>query len=86
MLTILGIAMAGAIMLLGDFQGDSIDYILHVQYDLAQRQNLSVSFTEPTSQRAEYELARLPGVQYTEPFRHVPIGFRFKQLLLHVHE
>jgi putative ABC transport system permease protein len=77
--TILGIAMAGAIMMLGKFQGDSIDYMLHVQYNLAQREDLTVSFTEPTSRRAEYELARLPGVQYTESFRHVPIRIGFKQ-------
>lgn len=76
--TILGIAMAGAIMMLGNFQSDSINYMLHVQYDLAQREDLTVSFTEPTSRRAEYELARLQGVQYTEPFRHVPIRIRFK--------
>ena len=76
--TILGIAMAGAIMMLGNFQGDSINYMLHVQYDLTQREDLTVSFTEPTSRRAEYELARLPGVQYSEPFRHVPIRIHFK--------
>ena len=76
--TILGIAMAGAIMMLGNFQSDSIDYMLHVQYNLAQREDLTVSFTEPTSRRAEYELARLQGVQYTESFRHVPIRIRFK--------
>ena len=76
--TVLGIAMAGAIMMLGNFQGDSIDYMLHVQYELAQREDLTVTFTEPTSRRAEFELARLQGVQYTEAFRNVPIRIRFK--------
>ncbi len=76
--TILGISMAGAIMMLGNFQEDSINYMLHVQYVLAQREDLTVSFTEPTSRRAVYELASLQGVQYTEPFRYVPIRIHFK--------
>lgn len=76
--TILGIAMAGAITMLGNFQGDSIDYMLHVQYDLAQREDLTVSLTEPTARRAVYEMASLPGVQYSEPFRSAPIRVHFK--------
>ena len=76
--TILGIAMAGAIMMLGSFQKDSIDYMLHVQYDLAQREDLTVTFTEPTSRRALYEAASLQGVKYSEPFRYTPIRIRFK--------
>ena len=76
--TILGIAMAGAIMMLGNFQGDSIDYMLHVQYDLAQREDLTVSLTEPTSRRALYEMTSIEGVKYSEPFRHTPIRIRFK--------
>ena len=73
--TILGIAMAGAIMMLGNFQGDSIDYMLHVQYDLAQREDLTVSLTEPTSRRALYEMTSIEGVKYSEPFRHTPSVF-----------
>lgn len=76
--TILGIAMAGAIMMLGNFQDDAIDYMLYVQYELAQREDLTVSFTEPTSRRALYEMVSLQGVKYSEPFRYTPIRIRFK--------
>ncbi len=76
--TILGIAMAGAIMMLGNFQDDSIDYMLYVQYELAQREDLTVSFTEPTSRRALYEMTSIQGVKYSEPFRYTPIRIRFE--------
>ena len=76
--TILGIAMAGAIMMLGNFQSDSIDYMLHVQYDLAQREDLTISLTEPTSRRALYEMSNIQGVKYSEPFRFTPIRIKFK--------
>jgi putative ABC transport system permease protein len=76
--TILGIAMAGAIMMLGNFQEDSIDYMLRVQYELSQREDLSVSFTEPTSRRALYEMASLQDVQYSEPFRYTPVRIHYR--------
>lgn len=78
--TILGIAMAGAIMMLGNFQDDAIDYMLHVQYDLAQREDLTVSFTEPTSRRALFELARVEGVEYVEPFRYASVRIQYRHL------
>jgi putative ABC transport system permease protein len=40
-----------------------------VQFGFAQRDDLMVSFTEPTSARAAQELAALPGVRRVEPFR-----------------
>lgn len=76
--TIFGIAMAGAIMMLGSFQEDSIDYMLNLQYRKAQREDLTVTFTEPTSRKAMYDLARLQGVLYCEPFRSTPIRLGFK--------
>lgn len=77
--TILGIAMAGAIMMLGNFQGDAIDYMLHAQYELAQREDLTVSFNESTSRKAQYDIAGLPGITYTEPFRYAPVRIHHQQ-------
>ncbi len=76
--TVFGIAMAGAIMMLGSFQEDAIDYMLHLQYRISQREDLTVTFTEPTSRKAMYDIAGLQGVQYCEPFRSTPIRLRFK--------
>lgn len=76
--TVFGIAMAGAIMMLGSFQEDSIDYMLQLQYRKSQREDLTVAFTEPTSRKALYDMASLQGVQYCEPFRSTPIRLHFK--------
>ena len=76
LLTILGMASSVAILIMGLFFSDSFDYVIHVQYSLAQRENLTVTFTEPTSTSAVHELESLPGVLYAEPFRSVPVKLR----------
>lgn len=74
--TSLGIAASFAILVMGLFFGDSIDYMLDVQFRLAERDDISVSFVEPTSYAALLNLQRLPGVDYAEGFRAVPVRFR----------
>ncbi len=76
-LSIIGIAMACAIMMVGSFQEDAIDYMVDIQFGRAQREDLAVTFVEPTSRRALYDLENTPGVQYGEPFRVVPVKLRF---------
>jgi putative ABC transport system permease protein len=69
MLSIVGIGLAVGILVMARFQAGSIDYMIDVQFGFAQRDDLMVSFTEPTSARAAQELAALPGVRRVEPFR-----------------
>lgn len=76
-LTVLGMAMACSILIVGMFFGDSVNYMIKVQFELAQREDLTVAFVEPTSRRALQELEHLPGVNYGEVFRIVPARFRF---------
>ena len=76
LLTSVGVAASYAILVLGLIFQDSIDYMMDVQFRLTQRQDLSVVFTQPTSQRALYNLERTPGVLYGEPYRAVPVRFR----------
>ena len=78
LLSVTGIAFACAIMMVGSFQGDSIDFIVDVQFGLSQREDLAVTFVEPVSGRALYELQSLEGVQYGEVFRTVPARLRFR--------
>jgi len=70
-LSVLGIAFACGILMVGRFQESAIDYMLNVQFGLAQRDDLSVTFIEPTSRRVVHDLAALPGVQRVEPLRRV---------------
>jgi len=76
LLTILGISSSCAILIMGLFFSDSFDYVIRVQFGIAQREDLTVTFTEPTSTAALHELTRLPGVLYAEPFRTVPVRLR----------
>ncbi len=79
LLSVTGIAFACAIMMVGSFQGDSVDFMVDVQFGLSQREDLAVTFVEPASRRALYELQSLEGVEHGEVFRTVPARLRFRQ-------
>jgi putative ABC transport system permease protein len=64
-------------MVVGTFFLDSIDLLLDVQFNVAQRQDVTVSFVEPASARAFYELERMPGVLRVERSRAVLARLRF---------
>ncbi len=74
--SMIGIAAAVGLLILGTFMSDAMDLILEQQFYVAQRFDVMVSMVEPTSGRALHELERLPGVMYTEPFRVVPVRIR----------
>lgn len=76
MLTVIGIAMACGIILTGLFQRDTVSYMVNIQFGMAQREDLSVTFTDPTAYRARFDLWALPGVQNVEVFRAVPVRLR----------
>lgn len=77
--SIIGIAMACAILISGGFFSDSIDYAVNVQFRLSQQDDITAQFVEPTSRSALYSLRSLPGVELTEGFRSVPVRLRFQQ-------
>ncbi|WP_417749030.1 ABC transporter permease [Rosistilla oblonga] len=77
-LSILGIAMAVAVMIVGNFSLDSINYMMDFQFRLAQRQDISVTFVEPATASVVYEVSRLPGVQESETMRSVAAEVNFQ--------
>ena len=78
LLTLLGISMATAIIMVSGFQEDAMHYMVDVQYGMSQREDLIAIYTEPTSQRSLYSLRSLQGVELTEGFRTVPANLRFE--------
>ncbi len=76
LLSVVGLALACAIVMIGRFQNDAIDWMVDVQFRLAQRNDLGVNFVEPVGRAALGELAGLPGVERVEPFRYVPVVLR----------
>lgn len=75
-ITVLGIAAAASITMSARFQGATVDYMVNVQFQLAQRDDIAVTFIEPTSLRARHELAALDGVRAVEVQRSVPVRLR----------
>ena len=76
-LSVTGIAFSCGILVLGGFYKDCIDYLVDVQFHFVQRDDITVTFVEPTPVRAMYSLNSLPGVERTEPYRSVPARLRF---------
>ncbi len=74
--TVVGTAMACAILVLGGFFYDAFDHMVETQFKLAQSDDVAVTFVEPTPRRAVYSLTSLPGIEYVEPFRTVPVRLR----------
>ena len=79
LLTVLGIACACGLMMVGNYQKGAIDFMVDVQFRQASREDLALAFIDPTSGRALHELAALPGVEFVEGYRDVPAILRFGQ-------
>jgi putative ABC transport system permease protein len=74
--SVLGVAFSAGLLVVGMFSVDAVEQILDWQYNVAQRQDYTVSFVEPRSARALHELEHVPGVLAVEPIRLVPARIR----------
>ena len=74
--SVIGIACSGGLLVIGLFFLDSIDVLMDVQFHIAQRQDVTLTFVEPRSAAALYEVSRLPGVVDVEPARGVAVRLR----------
>jgi len=75
-MSVLAISLAVAIVVIGNFMEDSLDYVLNAQFRTIQRYDMSLTTIEPVSDRAIYEVANMPGVVYCEPTRSVSTRIR----------
>lgn len=75
--TAFGLALATGIPIVPGAMGDGINYLLTVQWDVAERQNVTLSLIEPGSAETLNDIRSLPGVMVAEPFRSVPARLRF---------
>ena len=75
--SVAGIAFAAAMLVSTTFFFDSFDEMIAVAFGIAQRQDMTVTFHEPVSHRALYEIEHLPGVLDAEPLRAVHARLRF---------
>ncbi len=68
----IGVSFSVAILVVGMFLFDGIDYMMDLQFNRIQREDLSVSFERPVSPSVLYELQSLEGVSEAEIWRSVP--------------
>jgi putative ABC transport system permease protein len=72
-LSVGGVAAAVAIVILGNFFRDAIDFIVETQFRLVMRNDVAVWTLQPVADRARHELEKLPGVLAVESTRFVPV-------------
>jgi len=70
-LSVLGVAFAVGIVLVGWGLFDAIERMKEIQFEQVQREDVLVAFREVHSASVRHELARLPGVTRVEPSRDV---------------
>jgi putative ABC transport system permease protein len=76
-LTIVGMSFAVAILIVGFYFFDAIEYLVQVQFRTAQRDDVTISLTEARGESARYDVSHLTGVLHSEPFRTVPARLHF---------
>ena len=80
---LLGIAFAVAVLFVGLAFIDVMDMLIDQQFDVAMRQDATVTFVEPRSARALHDVEHLPGVMDVEPMRSVPVRLRAGHRIAH---
>ncbi len=78
-LTIAGLALATGILIVPSCLRDSVGEILEFQWDVVQRQDISVGLIEPASAEVLHHLRQLPGVVAAESFRNAFVKVHFGQ-------
>lgn len=82
--TVAGLSLATGILIIPNTFRDSVKEVLGFQWDVAQRQDVSVGLIEPDDASTRFALARLPGVISIEPFRNaaarIHMGPRHRQI------
>lgn len=87
LLSMVGIAMATAIVMVGNFQFDSVSLMVQTEFARVQQQDLTATLVEPVNAAALFGLQRQPGIRYAEGRRSVAVrlvnGHRDRRSALH---
>jgi putative ABC transport system permease protein len=84
--SVFGIGLAVAVLMVGLVFTEIMDRLIVTEFSDVERQDVSVTFTNPRGSEAQHALARLPGVLAVEPVRTVAVrvraGHRERHLVL----
>lgn len=75
-LSVLGVALAVALVVTGRYSFDALDEIIRLQFRTAQRDDVTLSFNEARERSVIHDLANLPGVLRVEPFRFAAVKLK----------
>jgi putative ABC transport system permease protein len=75
-LTCFALSLATGILIVPNSFRDGIAYVIDFQWDVVQRQTVTLSLVEPQAARAIADFRHMPGVVWAEPFRFVPVELR----------
>ncbi|MDF2972764.1 MAG: FtsX-like permease family protein [Microvirga sp.] len=75
-LTVVGLACAVPMVVLGLFWWDALAHMVTVQFDGIERGDATVTFSDPVSSRAVREIGHIPGVLAVEGQRVLPVRLR----------
>jgi putative ABC transport system permease protein len=78
--SILGVAMAVAILVASLWSFGSINYMIDVTFFRTERHDAQVVFGAPEPQRTLYAVRQMPGVMVAEPFRSVSVRISHRTL------
>lgn len=85
-LSIFGVSTAVMIMIMGNFSQGTIDFMLKIQFDTIQREDVLVSFLAPVESKVLLEFERMDAVIRSEGYRIVPVrirvGHKYKEVAL----
>lgn len=79
-LTVLGMSLALALIVLAGFWSDTLNYLLETQFQRQQREDLSLGFLHPLPPGFLQELKSKKGVVSVEGYRLVPVRLRHGHL------
>ncbi|MBX3511280.1 MAG: FtsX-like permease family protein [Hyphomonadaceae bacterium] len=81
--TSLGVAFAIALLVVARTFPAEMDYLLDVNFGVANRQDITLTFAEARDRSVLHQVERLPGVLDAEPFRIDDIVFRHNGRTVH---
>lgn len=75
-LSVGALAMAVALVITGQYSLDALNEVIRLQFRMAQREDMTVTFNEARGMEVAANLAALPGVLRVEPFRSAAVRLR----------
>ena len=75
-LTVFGVMCSAAILLMGYFGGDCMDYLMDYQFNTLQKQDVRVAFHTERGSGAYFDARRFPHVRAAEPVLDYPFTLR----------